>query len=118
MAPERRRRRGETLEEALSYQLGACVEDEGLAAMVLADAEGLCVASWGRPDTCESAAARAPLPAERDPDAEAARQVWFGGIELYLCAVGGEPVARDRSLARSARGVTRILGTWIADASS
>jgi hypothetical protein len=110
----RRRRRGDTLETALSYQLAACVEDEGLAAMVLADDEGLCMASWGGRDVCEDAAARAPLPGERRLGAEAARRVRFGGIDLFLCAVGGEPRGRIRSLERSASGVTRILASWIA----
>jgi hypothetical protein len=107
---ERRRRRGETLEAALSYQLAACVEDEGLSGMVLADDQGLCLAGWGRPEVCEEVAARAPLGRAVD----GARRLRFGGIELFLCAMGGEPPARGRSLDRSAAAIERILGRWIA----
>jgi hypothetical protein len=110
----RRQRRGDTLESALKYQLAACVEDEGLAAMVLADDAGLCLASWGGRDMCEEAAARAPLARERRPGLEAARRVRFGKLELYLCAVGGQAAGRFRSLERSASGVSRILAGWIA----
>jgi len=108
---ERRRRRGETLDEALKFQLAACAEDEGLAAMVLADDEGLCVAAWGDSGICEEVASRAPLaPGDDSTDAH---KLWFGQIELYLCAVGGESQARKRSLERSASGVSRILGRWM-----
>ena len=107
MTVERRHRRGATLGDALNFQLAACVEDEGLEAMVLADGDGLCVANWGDIETCEEAAGRAPLPGGQ------ARSVRFGGMELYLCAVGGKPAARRRSLDRSAKGVSRILGTWL-----
>ena len=107
MMVERRQRRGETLGDALNFQLAACVEDEGLQAMVLADADGLCVANWGDRDTCEEVAVRAPLPGAQ------ARPVRFGAIELYLCAVGGAAPARRRSLERSAQGVSRILESWL-----
>ena len=109
----RRHRRGQTLEAQLNYQLAACVEDEGLEAMVLADDAGLCLASWGGHDECEEAAARAPLPLERRAGLDAARRVRFGNLELWLCAVGGRPMGRFRSLERSASGVARILSGWI-----
>ena len=80
--------------------------------MVLADDEGLALATWGGREICEEAAARAPLAAPRA--AGDARRMRFGGLELFLCAVGGEPPARGRSLERSACGVERILGKWIA----
>ena len=109
METERRRRRGETLEQALNFQLAACVEDEGLAAMVLADADGLPLASWGHAATCEEAAAFAPF----EHGADAARSVRFGSHEFYLCAVGGNELGRRRSLDRSATGVSRILNRWM-----
>ena len=109
MEADRRTRRGDTLEDALNYQLAACVDAEGLSAMVLADADGLPLAAWGGSDTCEEAAARAPF--RRDDDQ--ARRFRFGGHDLYLCAVGGEELARRRSLERSQNGVARILGRWI-----
>jgi hypothetical protein len=109
MQTERRRRRGDTLEDALNFQLAACVEDEGLAAMVLADSNGLPLAAWGHSETCEEAAALAPF----EQGAEGRRRVRFGGHELYLCAVGGNEIGRRRSLDRSATGVSRILGRWI-----
>jgi len=105
MMKDRRRRRGDTLLEALSFQLAACVEDEGLSAMVLADSDGLCLASWGEREICDLAAAMAPL-------GEAVR-VKFGATDLFLSAIGGEPRARDRSLSRSATAVPRILERWI-----
>ena len=93
---ERRRRRGDRLEDALSYQLAACVEDEGLSGMVLADDDGLCLARWGEPELCEEVAAAAPMDG-------AARRVRFGGFEMFLCAMGGEPPGRGRSLDRTRR---------------
>jgi hypothetical protein len=106
MEADRRIRRGDTLEDALNYQLAACVEAEGLAALVLADADGLPLAAWGGSETCEEAAARAPYRPE-------SHRFHFGTHELYLCAVGGEELARRRSLERSQSGVSRILGRWI-----
>jgi hypothetical protein len=102
------------LGEALNFQLAACVEDEGLSAMVLADDEGLCMAGWGEPEICEEIAGHAPLPSNRCPDDT--RRVRYGGIEMYLCAVGGNPDGRRRSLERSAGGVSRILDRWLVPA--
>ncbi len=96
----------------MNYQLAACVEDEGLSAMVVADGDGLRVASWGDEETCDEVAGRAPM--GRVPEA---RRVRFGGIELYVCAVGGEASARRRSLDRSCGGVVRILTTWLVPSS-
>lgn len=109
---DRRRRRANTLGDSLNYQLAACVEDEGLSAMVLADGDGLRVASWGDEDVCDEVAGRAPVGGVPE-----ARRIRFGGIELYVCAVGGEAAARRRSLDRSAGGVVRILNAWLVPSS-
>ena len=108
---ERRRRRGDTLADALTFQLAACTEDAGLAAMVLADDDGLALASWGDIDLADEVAGRGPgaLAAAAEE-----RRLQFGGLELRLWAVGGEAQARRSSLERSASAVPRILGRWIA----
>ena len=95
---------------ALDYQLAACVDDEGIDAMVLADGDGLLVARWGDADICEAAAAFAPLTAVEGEDTKRMR---FGNLDLYLCALGGEAASRRRSIERSASGVLRILGNWL-----
>jgi hypothetical protein len=112
MNDERRRRRANSLGESLNYQLAACVEDEGLSAMVVADGDGLRVASWGDDDVCDEIAGRAPIGGVPE-----ARRVRFGGIDLYVCAVGGDATGRKRSLDRSAGGVVRILTTWLVPSS-
>jgi hypothetical protein len=108
MREERRRRRGDTLGDALRFQLAACVEDEGLEAMALADDQGLCLASWGEGTDCELMAARAPMASA------GTRRLRLGSALLFLCAAGGDAQTRRRSLDRSELGVTRILNRWLA----
>ena len=62
---ERRHRRSACLADALRLQLDACREDEGLAAIVVSDELGLCVAHSGGDGMHEELAARLPMLADR-----------------------------------------------------
>ena len=55
---ERRRRRTDLITQALTYQLLACCEDGGVHAMVVADSDGLSLASSGDRRACDELAAR------------------------------------------------------------
>src|SRR5215208_8270532 len=66
--PERRNRRSGCLADALRLQLEACREDEGLAAIVVSDELGFCVAHAGGDGRHDELAARLPMladPAQR-----------------------------------------------------
>jgi hypothetical protein len=119
---ERRRRRSELITQALTYQLNACCEDGRIHAMVIADDEGLPLASAGDGATCDEVAATMALIANRTDqftgtllrggrywDIQMAR-VPVDGSELVVCAIGGSPEQRDRQVARGAQGTRRILG--------
>ena len=65
---ERRHRRSGCLADALRLQLEACREDEGLAAIVVSDDLGFCVAHSGGDGSHDELAARLPMladPAQR-----------------------------------------------------
>ena len=119
---ERRRHRTNVITEALTYQLRACCEDGGMQAMVVADDEGLPLATSGDVSACEELAARMALIAARTHgfsgtllghgerwDVEMTK-VSVHGSQLLVCAVGGNPAERQRQIARGAAGVGRILG--------
>ena len=121
---ERRQRRSEAHHEALFYQLEASRERAALEAMILADEDGLCVASAGDQNICDELAAHMSLVCERvaafegtvrvpDQDNRDVRmqRIWADGTELYLCAVGGNPAMRTFEIYRSATGVERILAS-------
>ena len=117
---ERRQHRSATAHIALTLQLDACCQD-GLAAMVLADGDGLPLASSGDGYACEEVAGRMVIVARRIRDFTGTLigpgQRWdvqmtkfeVDGNELVLCAVGGSAEARQRHLQRSRSGVERIL---------
>jgi predicted regulator of Ras-like GTPase activity (Roadblock/LC7/MglB family) len=120
-ATERRRRRTEVITQALTYQLAACCEDSGVRAMVIADAEGLPLASSGDRVECDELAARMALVAARTPgfsgtllghgrswDVDMAK-LDIHGSALLVCAVGGSAEQRQRQIARGAQGTLRIL---------
>ena len=127
---ERRRRRSACLADALRLQLEVCCEDEGLAAIVVSDELGFCVAHSGGDCDHEELAARLPMladPAQRqsledDDD-------WFqtprgslaiatfsiAGARLHTCVVREPDAATETSeggadvLARVASGFARLL---------
>lgn len=120
-ATERRRRRSDDPGQAIRYQLDACRQKAGFDAMILADRDGLCIATSGPVMACEEFAARVSV-MHRD-EADFDDELWtqddrwdvhvrrfdIGGVELCLCAVGGMPGERATEIERSLRGVTRIL---------
>jgi hypothetical protein len=119
---ERRRRRTDVITEALTYQLLACCEDGGMQAMVVADNEGLPLASSGDATACEELAARMALIGARTPGFSGTllgngerwdvdmTKVSVHGSQLLVCAIGGDAGERQRQVARGASGVGRILG--------
>jgi hypothetical protein len=127
---ERRRRRSEELADALRLQLEACRADEGLAAIVVSDDLGFCVAHAGGGGAHEEIAARLPMLANparhgaQDDDggrvappraALAVRTFSIAGDRLHACAVKAPGAATEASsagadiLARVAAGFTRLL---------
>lgn len=119
--PERRRRRAETTTQALRYQLAACCEDGRIEAMVVADGDGLPLASSGDTFACDEVAARMVLVGSRIKEFNGTLlgaghrwdvqmvKVQVDGSELLVCAVGGTAEARQRQIARGAQGALRIL---------
>ncbi|MEM9189713.1 MAG: hypothetical protein AAGF12_11090 [Myxococcota bacterium] len=115
---DRRQRRSSDRFVALRYQLEYSRENGGLEALVLANDDGLLVASSGDSAVCAELGAVAPLmsqsvmgmplpPLLRGTEV-AIRRVAVYGQQLYLAAVGGN-VARDAHLRNSMSGVERIL---------
>ena len=127
---ERRRRRSGSLADALRLQLEACREDEGLAAIVVSDELGFCVAHAGGDGSHDELAARLPLltdPARwryLDDDngglqpsnaALAVTTFSIAGARLHACAVKEPNAGTEASagggeiLTRVAAGFTRLL---------
>lgn len=118
---ERRRRRATLVTQALRYQLDACCEAGRIQAMVVADGDGLPLASSGDNEVCEEVAANLVHVAARTPafsgtlfgngrrwDVEM-QKVTIDHGDLFVCAVGGSPEQRAYQLARGATGTRRIL---------
>src|SRR5436190_14584511 len=99
---ERRNRRSGCLADALRLQLEACREDEGLAAIVVSDELGFCVAHAGGDGSHDEIAARLPMLAdpvqrrfldEDDGELHAPRSIStvttfsIAGAKLHACAV-------------------------------
>jgi hypothetical protein len=125
---EQRRRRSGCLADALRLQLEACREDEGLAAIVVADEFGFCVAHSGGDGSHGDLAARLPMLADpaqcldddddglQPPRAALAITTFsIAGTRLYACAVKKPDAATGTSadgaevLARVASGFARLL---------
>jgi hypothetical protein len=118
---DRRRRRGQTITEALTYQLTACCEDGRIEAMVLADEDGLPLATSGDTYACDEVAARIVLVGSRIQEFNGTLlgggsrwdvqmlKVPFQGTDLVVCAVGGTADSRKRQIRRGAEGALRIL---------
>jgi hypothetical protein len=128
--PERRNRRSGCLADALRLQLEACREDEGLAAIVVSDELGFCVAHSGGDASHDELAARLPMladPARRrsldedDEEIQPARATLaittfsIEGATLHACAVKKPDATTETGaasaevLARVASGFTRLL---------
>jgi hypothetical protein len=128
---ERRQRRSACLVDALRLQLDACRDDEGLAAIVVSDDLGLCVAHSGGDGIHEELAARLPMLADPRqppsgiddgcadqsslPGSLVVKTFSVPGATLHACAVA-EPAAGaerggddDGVLTRVASGFTRLL---------
>jgi len=124
---ERRRRRSGCLADALRLQLEACREDEGLAAIVVSDELGFCVAHAGGDGNHDELAAQLPMladPQRRSFDDEdsalppgdlAVATLSIEGARLHACTVKEPDAASETSaddgevLARVASGFTRLL---------
>jgi hypothetical protein len=119
--PDRRRRRADTTTQALKFQLAACCEDGRMQAMVLADGDGLPLASSGDTYACDEVAAKMVHVGRRIKEFNGTllgaghkydvqmMKVQVDGTDLLVCAVGGTPEARKRQLHRGATGALRIL---------
>jgi hypothetical protein len=124
----RRHRRSERLADALRLQLEACREDEGLAAIVVSDELGFCVAHSGGDGGHEELAAHLPMLA--DPAVQSSVDTGEVGLapgsaltvatfsvgeaRLHACAVtepdsAAPPDAGAEVLARVAGGFARLL---------
>lgn len=126
---ERRHRRSARLADALQLQLDALREDEGLAAIVVSDDLGFCVAHSGGDGHHDELAARLPLLADPallgslddddglHPPLRSLSVTTFSiaGDKLHACAVKDADAATGSSagdaevLARVASGFTRLL---------
>lgn len=118
---ERRLRRANTATQALRFQLQSCCEDGSIDAMVVADGDGLPLASSGDTHACDEVAARMVLVGSRIRELDCTLldegHTWdvqmlkidVDGAELLVCAVGGSASARKRQIARGADGARRIL---------
>jgi hypothetical protein len=125
---ERRRRRSGRLAEALRLQLDACREEEGLAAIVVSDELGFCVAHSGGDGNHEELAARLPILAASarrgalagddglDPPSGLAITTFsVAGDTLHACIVRKPSAVAENGgdgaeiLARVASAFTRLL---------
>jgi len=118
---ERRRRRSVDPTLALTYQLAACCAD-GVDAMVVADGDGVPLASAGDDYACDEVAARVVIVGRRIRDFNGtllgAGQRWEVQMqkldlgvagEVVVCAIGGTAQSRTRQIRRSVDGAARIL---------
>ncbi|MCU0692318.1 MAG: hypothetical protein MUF54_13040 [Polyangiaceae bacterium] len=122
MKAERRIRRSDEVDAALSYQMQACAERGGLTAMVLAERGGKVVASsrWDADDCATVAQSLAGVDTARlvvrtqradhaEPRVVTARGFAAHGRELVLCAVGQPNDRVLRELYTAMQAVARIM---------
>ena len=121
MRKERRRRRASSITLALRYQLDDCCRDGRIQAMVVADGDGLPLASAGDTFACDEVAARMCHVGSRIREFNGTllgggaqwdvqmTKVYVDGSGLLVCAVGGSPTERKKQIARGAAGALRIL---------
>ena len=119
---ERRQRRSERTETALIYQLQACAERASASTMVLADQDGLLVASsqWGE-DRSEELAAILPMLTLGTDFGGLMMNAMPGGpqvvvssfraaeTDLYLCAIGDFSDQMHEEITTAKSGIRRIL---------
>ncbi len=123
MMHDRRKLRAGTTTQALAFQLDACCADGAIEAMVVADGDGLALASSGDRYACDEVAARMVIVGSRIREFNGTLlegghrwdvqmvKVDVEGTDLLVCAVGGSADARRRQIARGAAGAQRILAT-------
>ena len=118
--PERRQNRSANTTRALCFQLNASLRRADLTGMILADEEGVCLATAGDDHACDEIAAHLPMMGRKvnrfegvlfGPEAQwdiHMKRFTVEGTNLYLCAIG-EGEARNDQLDQSMNGVSRIL---------
>ncbi|HVV83004.1 MAG TPA: hypothetical protein VHE35_07980 [Kofleriaceae bacterium] len=119
-SPDRRRQRSPEPTLAFQYQLAACCADGGVAAMAIADDDGVPLAQAGALDVCRDVLARVAAVASRIQAIEwtvlgggrpwevSMRKFATAQGDLVVCAIGGSATDRQRAVERAAAGVTRI----------
>ena len=123
LATERRQRRSEKVVEALSYQLSHVKEQEQLLAFVLADRDGLLVAS--APSSIDGEALSALCPLLHQGEVGAPELEWVLGEhhsakvallpllvneeELFLISVGATDEVAKRAAQQAEGGIQRIF---------
>lgn len=117
---DRRNHRSDNRTEALHFQLEHTRRSGRFEALVLADEDGLVIASAGELGVCEELGAfaplftRSPLGMPMPPMLQGAevgvRPLKPLGHDLFLACIGGG-VARDALLSHSSQGVNRILSS-------
>jgi hypothetical protein len=118
---ERRRRRSADATQALNYQLETCCQEGALAAMIIADETGTCLASAGAHDVGSEIAAAAPMIGRRTERFRgvllheggqmpvAMRRVDVDGYPLFICAIGAADDRSEQLAARAANTASRLL---------
>ena len=118
---DRRRRRSPDPSLALHYQLAACCEDGEVAAMAMADDDGVPLALAGELSACRDVAGKMTAVASRIAELECTvlgagarwdvsmKKVTTPGGEIVVCAVGGSAEARHRQIQRTSAGAQRIF---------
>ena len=118
---DRRRRRSDDIQKALSYQLSTSAERALFNSIVLADESGLVMAWSGNDGLCEQMAAISPLlarcmkPWQGDVETNIGKvrlsiaPLSVNGCQLFIAAVAGKKSDIARELFRSGQGVSRIL---------
>ncbi len=117
---ERRTSRSPNVTEALRLQLRRSAHLSGASSMVLADDDGLVLASSRNDAVAEEVAAVArflgssgthegPLPSSAGPQHVSVHRFGRSPARLYLCALGGRAEVRAVEIHRAIRGIERIL---------
>jgi len=118
---DRRRRRSADPGQAMHFQLAACCEDGDVAAMAVADDDGVPIALAGRMDACREVAGKMAAVAPRIRELECTvlgtggrwdvsmRKVATATGEVVVCAVGGSAESRRRLISRTSAGAQRIF---------